>query len=239
MERVHIVEIENARMFTISMVSQKGGTGKSSIVVALAVEASRRGFEVAVIDIDPQQSAVKWSDRRQTENPTVFSAQASRLKQTLDKVRDDADFTFIDTAGRLDNAALETILMSDLVIIPTRPSMVEIETLPSVNDMVRLAGNPASYVLLNGLHPSASARMCQEARDLLKSTYGIDSVPSHISQLNAYSDAMGDGKGPQEIDASGRAAGELASLFEFVQSVQKSRSAPVRSKLAPVRISQG
>jgi chromosome partitioning protein len=106
MERVHIVEIENARMFTISMVSQKGGTGKSSIVVALAVEASRRGFEVAVIDIDPQQSAVKWSDRRQTENPTVFSAQASRLKQTLDKVRDDADFTFIDTAGRLDNAAL-------------------------------------------------------------------------------------------------------------------------------------
>src|SRR5271169_3399187 len=145
MERVHIVEIENARMFTISMVSQKGGTGKSSIVVALAVEASRRGFEVAVIDIDPQQSAVKWS--------------ASRLKQTLDKVRDDADFTFIDTAGRLDNAALETIRMSDLVIIPTRPSMVEIETLPSVNDMVRLAGNPASYVLLNGLHPSASARM--------------------------------------------------------------------------------
>jgi chromosome partitioning protein len=225
-------------MFTIAMVSQKGGTGKSSIVVGLAVEAAQQGFDVAIIDIDPQQSAAKWGDRRQKENPTVFSAQASRLQQTLDQVRaSGADFTFIDTAGRLDNAALETIRISDMVIIPTRPSMVEIETLPSVTDMVRLAGSPPTFVLINGMHPSASVKSAADLKTALHQLYKVDFVGPHISQLNAYSDAMGDGTGPQEADPKGRAAVELTALFQFVNDCVRRPKAAGRKKVA--RISGG
>jgi chromosome partitioning protein len=71
-------------MFTISLVGRKGGTGKSTACLGLAVEAARAGHVAAVIDIDPQASAAAWHDRRQDKNPPVVSAQASRLRQTLD-----------------------------------------------------------------------------------------------------------------------------------------------------------
>jgi hypothetical protein len=68
-------------------------------------------------------SAAKWKDRREDENPAVVSAQASRLKQTMDTARGGGvDFVFIDTAGRKDDSALNAARASDLVLIPTRPS---------------------------------------------------------------------------------------------------------------------
>ena len=104
----------------------------------------------------PKASAAKWKGRRANENPAVVWAQASRLKQALDTARTGGvDFVFIDTAGRKDNSALNAARMSDLVLISTRPSILEVETLPEVNDLLRLAGNPPAFVLLNCIHTSA------------------------------------------------------------------------------------
>ena len=118
-------------MFTISLIGQKGGVGKTTIALGLAVAAARSGNATAIIDLDPQASAAKWKDRRAEENPTVVSAQASRLKQVLDSARTGGvDFAFIDTAGRKDDSALSAARASDLVLIPTRPNILEVETLP-------------------------------------------------------------------------------------------------------------
>ena len=215
-------------MFTISLVSQKGGTGKSTVLVGLAVEAARRTYDVAVIDIDPQASAAKWKDRREAENPAVVSAQASRLKQTLDAARSgEVDFAFIDTAGRLDDAALAAMRASDLVLIPTRASMVEIETLPQVKDMVRLAGNPPTFVLLNGIHPTAGAKAVADIHKAIRDMFEFECCPVHVSQLNAYSDAITSGVGPQEAEPQGRAADELQRMFEFISQTVKGASAHV------------
>jgi len=142
-------------MFTISLIGQKGGVGKTTIALGLAVAAARAGHATAIIDLDPQASAAKWKGRRSDENPTVVSAQASRLKQLLDTARTSGvDFVFIDTAGRKDDSALNAARASDLVLIPTRPNILEVETLPEVSDLLRLAGNPPAFVLLNCvIHP--------------------------------------------------------------------------------------
>jgi chromosome partitioning protein len=207
------------------MISQKGGTGKSTLLVGLAVEAARRGYDVAVIDIDPQASAAKWKDRREAENPAVVSAQASRLKQTLDAARSsEVDYAFIDTQGRLDDASLSAVRASDLVFIPTQPTMVEIETLPQVKDIIRLGGSPAHFVLLNGIHPTAGVKAVADIQIAINDMFGFECCPVHVSRLNAYSDAITSGTGPQEAEPDGRAASELQRLFDFVENLAKGAS---------------
>lgn len=204
-------------MFTISLLGQKGGTGKTTAVVGLGVAAARAGHVVAIIDLDPQATAANWKDRRSEENPAVVSAQASRLRQTLETARTGGvEYAFIDTAGRNDDSALNAARASDLVLIPTRPNIVEVETLPQVNDLLRVAGSPPTFVLLNGVHPNAGRGGIDEVHQALRELYGLVVCPVHLCQRSAYAEAMTTGAAPQELDAEGKAAGELDRLFKFV-----------------------
>lgn len=203
-------------MRTISLVGQKGGTGKTTVALGIAVAATRAGQAVALIDLDPQATAANWKDRRGDSDPAVVSAQASRLKPTLDTARAaGADLAIIDTAGRNDDTALNAARASDLVLIPTRTNMVELETLKAVADLIRLAGNPPAFVLLNGVHPTAT-KHAEEARELINSVFGLSPAPIHLCHRAAYADAPTGGKAPQEVDPDGRAAAELAALYRFI-----------------------
>ncbi len=204
-------------MFTISIIGQKGGTGKTTTVLGLAVAAAQAGHGVAVIDLDPQATAANWKDRRDEDNPPVVSAQASRLKPTLQAAKDSGvEYVFIDTAGRSDDSALNAARAADLVLIPSRPNIVEVETLPQVNDLLRLAGSPPAFVLLNGIHPTAGRASITEVRDAIRELFGLTVCPVHLCQRSAYAEAMTTGKVPQEIDPDGKAGDELKRLFEFV-----------------------
>jgi chromosome partitioning protein len=74
-------------MFTVSFIGSKGGCAKTTSAIGLSVAAARAGQDVALIDLDPQATAANWKDRRSEESPAVISAQASRLRQTLDAAR--------------------------------------------------------------------------------------------------------------------------------------------------------
>jgi chromosome partitioning protein len=204
-------------MYKISLIGQKGGTAKTTSAVGLAVAAARAGHDVAVIDIDPQASAAKWRDRRKEENPVVVSAQASRLQPTLEAARaEGVEFAFIDSAGRNDSNALDAARAADLVLVPSRPNILELETLPQVKDLLRLAGNPPAFVLLIGIHPMAGRATLAEICGSIHDLFGFMVCPVHLCQRNAYVDAMTSGKTPQELDPEGKAGDELTRLFQFV-----------------------
>ncbi len=220
-------------MFTISLIGQKGGVGKTTIALGLAVAAARAGHATEIIDLDPQASAAKWKDRRADKNPMVVSAQASRLKQLIDAARaGGVDFTLIDTAGRNDDSAMNAARMSDLVLIPIRPNILEIETLPVVSELLRRAGNPPAYVLLNCIHPSAGARGLINTYQAIKQLFDLVVCPVHVCQRSAYAEAPASGQSPQELDPDGKAADELNRLFVFTcELVNTRQGAQVLSSL--------
>jgi chromosome partitioning protein len=96
------------QMRIIAIIGQKGGTGKTTTTIGLAVAAVRAGFQSAILDLDPQSNAANWKDRREAEGPAVESIQPGRLRQTLKAAEDaGADYVFIDTPGKSDTAAVE------------------------------------------------------------------------------------------------------------------------------------
>jgi chromosome partitioning protein len=110
------------------ILSQKGGAGKTTIAVNLAVAADRHGLAAAVIDIDPQISATRWGDGRQAEAPVVVSSHAERLPHFLEMCQqNDADLVIVDTAPDGEKDALIAARLADFILIPCRPSIVDLQ----------------------------------------------------------------------------------------------------------------
>lgn len=202
-------------MFKIAIIGQKGGDGKTTLALGLAVAAAEANLDVAIIDLDPQANAANWKDRRTADNPAVISAQVSRLKQTLLTAQEyGANLVLIDTPGRSDSAAIEAARAADLVLIPVRPQIFGLETLQGVRDLLRVAGDPLAYVVVNGIHPQAT-KSAAMAKTLIESTFGLKVAPVHLCQRGSYSEAPTTGKTAQEVDPAGKAADELRRLYMF------------------------
>src|SRR3954471_24553617 len=213
-------------MFTVAMIGQKGGTGKTTCCIELAVTAARAGEAVAIIDLDPQTNATNWKDRRVHEaNPAVVSAQPGRLKQTLDAARENgADLALIDTPGKNDNIALGPPRLSDLVLIPCHGSIYDMETLPSVRDLVQAAGGVPAFVVYNGVPPLGS-RIADGLKTMTKNYCGLEPCPVHLTRRHAYEEAPASGHAGQEIDHEGKIAAEAERLYLFIrEQVNKFRS---------------
>ncbi len=143
-------------MKTIAVISQKGGAGKTTLALHLAVAAQLKNKETAIIDLDPQASATSWGDTREQESPVVVSAQASRLAKILvNAEQGGADLTIIDTAPHSESASLAAARAADLVVIPCRPAILDLRAIQNTVDIVKLAG-AKSVVVLNAV-PARSA----------------------------------------------------------------------------------
>ena len=205
-------------MKVIAVIGQKGGTGKTTTSLGLAVAAVNAGHTTAVLDLDPQTNAANWKDRREADNPAVESIQPGRLRQTIKAAEESgADYVFIDTPGKSDTAAIEAARVADLVLIPVRPQIFDLETLSAVRDALRVAGSPAAYVVLNGIHPTAT-RSPEQQRQVIAEAFDLPVASVHLSHRSAYAEAPATGKAPQELEPLGKASAELTALFEFVET---------------------
>jgi chromosome partitioning protein len=200
-------------MKVLSLLSQKGGSGKSTLALHLAVAAESAGVRVAVVDLDPQASAASWKDLRQAETPVVVSAQASRLEQVLDAaLKHGAGLAIIDTGPHSESAALAAARSSDLVLVPCRPSILDLKAISITLDLVKLAAKEA-HVVLNAVPPRGSLR---DQAVAAINTYNVPVCPVAICHRAAFVHALTSGKTAAEYDGQGKATQEIAALFKWV-----------------------
>lgn len=204
-------------MRTVAILSQKGGTGKTTISLHLAVAAQQAGQAAVVIDLDPQASSAGWKDSRAGEEPVVISAPASRLQQALKAAESGgADLVIIDTAPHSGDVALAAAEAADLVLIPCRPGILDLRAIGTTARVVKLAGKPA-YVVLNTVPPRAS-NVLADARAAV-AVHGLDVAPMALQQRAAYAHALTAGQTAQEYERGGKAAEEIGSLYRWLRTL--------------------
>ena len=110
-------------MKVLGLLSRKGGSGKTTLAVHLAVMAQASGRRTLLIDLDPQRSAAAWWRARDGETPQLVEAEPGQLSDLLDAARaDGVGLVVIDTRPSIEADAVQVAKLSDLVLIPTRPA---------------------------------------------------------------------------------------------------------------------
>lgn len=200
-------------MKIIAILSGKGGAGKTTLAVHLGVAAENAGLTTAIIDLDPQASALTWHDNREKETPAVVSAQASRLPQLVDAAKQNgADIVFIDTAPHSEATGLVAARISELVVIPCRPAILDLRAIGATVDITRLADVPA-VVVLNAV--PARTTLADEARTAI-ATYQLETAPCQLGQRIAFVHALTAGLTAQEYEPHGKAAKEITTLYQYI-----------------------
>ena len=204
-------------MKIISLVSQKGGSGKTTLAIHLAVEAATRGERALLVDCDPQASASRWADRRQGQavDIDVSSEQAARLDAVLAQARGQGyTVAVLDTAPNADQAALRAARAADAVLTPCRPSILDLDAITATLEICALARIAASVVL--NAAPVRS-RVTDEARRAVQGNGGVV-CPVVVHERVALRHSLVDGRGAREYEPDGAAAAEISALYDAIMS---------------------
>lgn len=185
----------------------KGGTGKSTIATNLAVYLAATGFDVLLLDVDPQATAYKWAARRQDnypDAPRVHTAQASG--RAFDVVRDVSqryEHIVIDSGGHASDAMKSAMLAAQKLYVPLRPSQADLETVGEMNSMVAdvKAFNHTlqAFTLVSLASTNPSIIEGQEARAALQEVPEIALSDCVIRERKIYRDAFFEGVGVIEM----------------------------------------
>lgn len=201
-------------MKIIAFLSQKGGSGKTTLAVHSAVAAQEAGHKVVVIDTDPQRSATVWRDAREAPSPIVATAAPGELQQVLKAARDEGmDFAIVDTAPHAAPEAAAIARASNLVVIPCRPTAFDVAAAGRAVAIVKAAKANAAFVL--SACPFRAPEIAESRTALM--SYGLPVATPEITDRRAFSRAVATGRAVTEFEADGKAAEEIRALWAWLE----------------------
>lgn len=195
-------------MKVIAFAATKGGVGKTTLATALAVRAAEESKRVALLDLDPQESTAAWCDRRKATNPKLFEMDATVEAIEL-LVSEGWRWVFIDTGPAKLELIEPGIVAADFVVIPARPSALDIEQVGVVVELCETHGKPFAFVL-NQAPPNA--KITKSSVAFLRQAGRIVLDPA-LAYRQAYMVAMTVGKSGPEVETDGKARAEIDALW--------------------------
>jgi chromosome partitioning protein len=165
-----------------------------------------------LIDLDPQGSAIAWHQVRGQDAPNVVAGNADTLGNLLDAARGlGVTLAMIDTAPHADRGALSAIRAADLIVMPIRPSFLDVAAMRDTIPLLKLAGKMGSAVAVLNAVPLRGG-LADEAAEAL-AQFKVKIVPVRVAQRNLFASAMSQGKGVTELAPKDAASAEIKALW--------------------------
>ena len=202
-------------MRTIALVTQKGGSGKSTIASSLAVAAHEAGERVFLIDMDPQASLSRWYKVRKDASIGCEAVTPGRLPAALAALeKAGVTLAIIDTPGTESPVAAAAMKAADLCVIPARPNVFDLWASESTRKMVRELRKEYVF-LLNQCPPVQQSARVEEGAKALEAMGGV--VTPFISARVDFQEAARHGYGVTELNPWGAASEEIQKLWGSIK----------------------
>ena len=197
-------------MKAIAALARKGGTGKTTVCIHLGVMAEQDGRRVIFFDLDPQRSLSIWWKSRTAETPTLVETDARRLPALLKSAAADGyDLAVIDTPPAVSFDTARVAELADLVLIPLRPSILDIYAVESTATVVKASGS-AALLLLNACLPGKDTG---EAAGTVDARTALTGLELRVD----YTRALNEGEAVNEFAPDRKAAAEMRRLWSEIQ----------------------
>jgi chromosome partitioning protein len=211
-------------MRTLAVVGRKGGSGKTTVAVNLAMAAHRRGKRVLIADSDPQRSALTAVRGRTQAGPQCVATTGAKLfALQVAAVRDGYDLMLVDTPACGEEDLGHALVLSEMSLLALRPTFLDLAAAVRTVDVANRLGRPAVAVV-NQAPPTrlgAESLVVKRALEAL-AVMRLPVAPAIIRSRLAYQTALALGRSAEEA-GDAEAGREVAALWSFVDGAAPGR----------------
>jgi chromosome partitioning protein len=202
----------------------KGGVGKTTLAVNLAITRANAGRSVLLVDGDEQRSAASFTELRNdalgAPGYTAVSLDGPAIRTQVQQLAPKFDDVVIDVGGRNTASLRAALTVSDALLIPTMPSTFDVWAIDDIAEVLNEARalNPdlKTYLVINGA--DAQGRDNQEAAEALAEVPGVEVLPLTIGRRKAFRNATANGQSVVELGKDPKAAAEIRALADVIYS---------------------
>ena len=201
-------------MKVVAVISQKGGAGKTTLALHLAVAGHLDHLDTGLIDLDPQGTAETWGSWRKDEPPAVIGAKAATLARTLDKAAQaGAELVIIDTPPLAQAEARAAAAVADVILIPCQLRIFDLDAIKVTAGLMKDMSK-TGFVVFNRT-PSRAPNLYAQGVEVVTGM-GLKAAPIMLVERAAYHHAEQEGKAAQELQPDSKAAMEITELWKWL-----------------------